>query len=141
MGNSVRQRKNFLQPRPDIGVQRRGARRLHLRHQKADEVVSRTPSSARFDKSMSDEARAESINGIWLCEYDAKLIDNDAIRYPAALLKQWKAQRITIAQSGQEQGGGASPAAILTNQYIFEKSTSIHAPTSEPAGTEPRSFQ
>ena len=97
----------------------------------AAHIRGRTEPTARYDASMTDVQRAEPGNGLWLCEYDAKLIDNDAIRYPIALLKQWKAQRIVIAQFEQEQGAGASPAAILAHQLSLQASSPAQAPTTE----------
>lgn len=97
----------------------------------AAHIRGRTERTARYDASMTDVQRAEPANGIWLCEYDAKLIDNDAIRYPVALLEQWKAQRIAIAQFEQEQGAGASPASILAHQLSLQASSPVQAPTLE----------
>ncbi|WP_077000578.1 hypothetical protein [Variovorax sp. KK3] len=42
---------------------------------------------------MTPEQRRSFDNGIWLCQSCASLIDKDATRYPAALLRAWKMRR------------------------------------------------
>lgn len=44
----------------------------------------------RFDPNLSPAQRASIINGIWLCQTCAKVIDADQTRYSVALLYQWK---------------------------------------------------
>ncbi|WP_050420302.1 hypothetical protein [Bradyrhizobium tropiciagri] len=39
---------------------------------------------------MSSEERSGILNGIWLCQKHAKLIDDDEVEYPASLLREWK---------------------------------------------------
>jgi hypothetical protein len=41
---------------------------------------------------MTPEERAAPDNGIWLCQTDGKLVDNDEVRYTVDGLKTWKAQ-------------------------------------------------
>lgn len=47
--------------------------------------------AARFRADMTDAARAEITNGIWLCRNCHKVVDSDPQRFPAALLFQWRA--------------------------------------------------
>jgi hypothetical protein len=44
----------------------------------------------RFDPNLTPEQRGGIINGIWLCQTCAKLIDADEQRYSIALLYHWK---------------------------------------------------
>ncbi len=41
---------------------------------------------------MTDGARAEITNGIWLCRNCHKIVDNDALSYPADLLFSWRTE-------------------------------------------------
>lgn len=46
--------------------------------------------SKRYDPNMTDHARAEITNGIWLCRNCHKLVDSDEQRFPSALLFKWR---------------------------------------------------
>jgi hypothetical protein len=48
----------------------------------------------RYDPSLSVEQRSHVNNAIWLCQTCAKLVDNDTVRFPIAVLHAWK----TIAE-------------------------------------------
>jgi hypothetical protein len=39
---------------------------------------------------MNSEERSGIINGIWLCQNHAKLIDDDETSFPASTLREWK---------------------------------------------------
>lgn len=56
----------------------------------AAHIAAASPGGPRFDPAMSAEDRAAFDNGIWLCQTCGKLVDNDPLRYPSALLKKWK---------------------------------------------------
>jgi len=58
----------------------------------AAHISGAAPGGPRFDPVLTPEQRKSSDNGIWLCQNCAKLIDNDADRYTASLLFQWKEQ-------------------------------------------------
>ena len=63
----------------------------------------------RFDADLSPEQRADSSNGIWLCQTCAKLVDNDATRFNRAVLEAWKraaerAAGAALASGGRETG-------------------------------------
>ena len=81
----------------------------------AAHIHGRTKLVARHDTAMSDEALAAPDNGLWLCEYDAKLIDNDSRLYTVPLLRQWKQQRIVTAQREQAQGSGTAEASLFAH--------------------------
>jgi hypothetical protein len=56
----------------------------------AAHITAAAQGGPRYDSTLTPEERAAITNGIWLCQNCAKLIDNDAIRYSADLLRQWK---------------------------------------------------
>lgn len=58
------------------------------------------PGDIRFDASITDAQRADASNCIWLCASCHTLIDkNGGTGYPAALLKQWKADHEALILS------------------------------------------
>ncbi|MEN0653923.1 MULTISPECIES: hypothetical protein [Hyphobacterium] len=56
----------------------------------AAHICGARPSSARYVSTMSDLARAEITNAIWLCRNCHKKIDGDADSYSAARLFSWR---------------------------------------------------
>lgn len=56
----------------------------------AAHIYGARPDAPRYDPQMSDLARAEITNGIWLCRNCHGKIDRDAFKYPAALLFAWR---------------------------------------------------
>ncbi len=64
----------------------------------AAHIYGARPKSPRYLDSMSDVARSEITNAIWLCRNCHKKIDRDASLYPAELLFEWRElheQRVT----------------------------------------------
>lgn len=59
----------------------------------AAHITAASPDGPRYDASLTTEQRKAHENGIWLCQNHGKLVDNDAVRYSAVLLREWK--RIT----------------------------------------------
>lgn len=56
----------------------------------AAHIYAAKPSGPRYQKLMTDTARAEITNGIWLCRNCHKMIDSDPERFPADLLFAWR---------------------------------------------------
>jgi tetratricopeptide (TPR) repeat protein len=56
----------------------------------AAHITAASPGGARYDPSLSPQERSGPGNGIWLCQTHAKLVDNDATRFPVQLLREWK---------------------------------------------------
>jgi hypothetical protein len=54
----------------------------------------------RYEPSQSEDERRSIHNGIWLCSNCGTLVDNDAARFPAVLLRVWKAQAELEAAEG-----------------------------------------
>lgn len=56
----------------------------------AAHIFGARPNSKRFIPEMSDTARAEITNGIWLCRNCHKLIDTDNQKYSSEILFKWR---------------------------------------------------
>jgi hypothetical protein len=56
----------------------------------AAHIFGANPGSARFEERMSSIERSDITNAIWLCRICHKLIDADAVRFPASLLFEWR---------------------------------------------------
>jgi hypothetical protein len=46
--------------------------------------------AARFEEKMLDQERRDITNAIWLCRNCHKLVDSDAVQFPAATLFEWR---------------------------------------------------
>ncbi len=66
-------------------------------------ITAAAPGGPRYDASLSSEERKGIANALWLCQNCAKLIDNDAVRFPVELLRGWKqdVENETLAQVGK----------------------------------------
>lgn len=58
----------------------------------AAHITAAAPGGPRYDPLLTPEARRSPENGIWLCQNCAKRVDSDPGRFPASLLRVWKAQ-------------------------------------------------
>jgi hypothetical protein len=74
----------------------------------AAHITAASAGGPRFNAALSQENRASAANGVWLCQNCAKLVDNDARRFPADLLWAWKAQ--AEAEAFEQIGKVSSPA-------------------------------
>ena len=70
------------------------------------------PESKRYVSDMTDTARAEITNGIWLCRNCHKLIDTDDVRYTIDLLFAWREEHEKFVLSEL----GTSSSKIQLNQ-------------------------
>ena len=64
----------------------------HVTLGQACHITAAAPGGPRYDESLTPEARREPNNGIWMCLKHARLIDADEKRFPADLLRRWKAE-------------------------------------------------
>lgn len=71
--------------------------------------------SKRYNPDMTDSARAEITNSIWLCRNCHRLIDTDEIKYSASVLFAWREEH---------EGYIASILGNRTDQIIYEDRTS-----------------
>ena len=56
----------------------------------AAHITGASPGGARYIPDLRSEERSAIGNGIWLCQNHAKLIDDDELSYPAAVLLRWR---------------------------------------------------
>jgi hypothetical protein len=76
----------------------------------AAHITAASAGGPRFDAALSPETRASAANGVWLCQNCAKLVDNDARRFPAELLREWKAR--AEAEAFEQIGRASSPRVM-----------------------------
>ena len=69
----------------------------------AAHITAASPDGPRYDATLTPELRRATDNGIWLCQTDAKLVDNDAVRYTVDSLRDWKARAEEAAARELEQ--------------------------------------
>jgi tetratricopeptide (TPR) repeat protein len=62
-------------------------------------ITAAAPGGPRFDAQLRPDERAGTANGIWLCQWCAKLVDDDATQFTKAVLLQWKTSAETHAQT------------------------------------------
>lgn len=81
----------------------------------AAHITSASPDGPRYDPTLTSEQRSSPDNGIWLCQTDGKLVDNDSVRYTVSGLKDWKARAEQMAARELEERlhRYANSAAIL----------------------------
>ncbi len=56
----------------------------------AAHIRAAAPRGPRYCAAMTQDQRKDERNGIWLCQYCAKLIDSDVSAYTVELLESWK---------------------------------------------------
>jgi hypothetical protein len=55
----------------------------------AAHISAASPGGARYDATLSSEARTDIANGIWLCQTHAKMVDDDELTYTSVILHEW----------------------------------------------------
>jgi hypothetical protein len=78
----------------------------------AAHITAASPGGPRYDPGLLPEERSGPENGIWLCQNDAKLIDNDAARFTVDVLKKWKRDAEAEASSRVGKTAATSHAPI-----------------------------
>lgn len=58
----------------------------------AAHITAAAPGGPRYEPTITSQKRSDISNGIWLCQTCAKLVDNDATRFTATVLRSWKSQ-------------------------------------------------
>ncbi|BFU90507.1 MAG: hypothetical protein NTAFB01_16940 [Nitrospira sp.] len=70
----------------------------------AAHISAASPGGPRYEADLSPEQRADSSNGIWLCQTCAKLIDSDDHRFSRPVLEGWKRAAERAAAIDLSQG-------------------------------------
>ncbi len=97
----------------------------------AAHVRAASKGGARHDASMTTAQRQHIRNGIWLCQVDAKLIDDDESEFTVAVLEKMKAAH--EAEIGNLVSSGRSEARPSDAEILDE----FAAVLDRPALTEP----
>lgn len=69
----------------------------------AAHITAASPAGPRYDPTLTSEQRASADNGIWLCQTDGKLVDNDEVRYTVDVLRDWKTRAEAASARELEQ--------------------------------------
>lgn len=77
----------------------------------AAHITAASPGGKRYDATSTSEERAMAINGIWLCQNCAKLIDSDAHQFSVETLRGWKNAAEARAQRSLQDNGPLSANA------------------------------
>ena len=65
----------------------------------AAHIYGARPNAKRYDSKMTDVARAEITNAIWVCRNCHKLVDTDPHKYPSEILFAWREQHERYVQA------------------------------------------
>ncbi|HUD56970.1 MAG TPA: hypothetical protein VMR02_17185 [Terracidiphilus sp.] len=90
----------------------------------AAHITAASPGGARYDSTLLPEQRSAAMNGIWLCQNCAKLVDSDPSAYPSELLHAWKTMREINARNsiGQTASKAIETEAQRKSKKILESS-------------------
>lgn len=92
----------------------------------ASHITAASAGGPRYDISLSPSERSSIVNGIWLCQSCAKIIDNDVTRYTTEILRNWK--REAEFQADSELTGHRA------SDYLPQPASALHAPIPRMAG-------
>jgi hypothetical protein len=76
--------------------------------------------AARFNPEMSDSARGDVTNGIWLCRNCHKQVDTDARMFPAELLFEWRRDHERSMLESLGKAGALRQRVLLRSLQGFE---------------------
>jgi hypothetical protein len=75
-------------------------------------ITAASKGGPRFKPGLRSQDRSSAENGIWLCQNCGKLVDNDEVRFPEVLLREWKSW--AEAEAREQLGKQASDLAFVT---------------------------
>src|SRR5580704_773794 len=85
----------------------------------AAHITAASPGGPRYDPDLVPEERSAPSNGIWLCQNDGKLVDNDAARFTVDVLMKWKLDAETEAKERVGRTHVSSPTTIPTTMFVL----------------------
>ena len=97
----------------------------------ASHIHAAAKNGPRYDESQTREERGAPTNGIWLCLKHGVEVDTDENRFPATLLKQWKAKAEQAAALRQQ----SAPVASAAHNLLRAASELLDSCQSLPDGT------
>lgn len=86
----------------------------------AAHITAASPGGPRFNPSLTSEERCGYDNGIWLCVYHARVVDQDDLGHSVELLRSWK--RKAESHAAERLGKPMAHAPILsrdTRQFVL----------------------
>lgn len=104
----------------------------------AAHITAASPGGPRYDAGLTAEQRGSATNGIWLCQTDAKLVDDDVASYPVDVLRSWKehAEEGARAMLGRPTSGQCFDAAVeVSLQRADDDGIVAVGTTNLPSGT------
>lgn len=78
-------------------------------------ICAASPGGARYDASMSHEARKSYHNGLWLCKNCAWMIDHDE-KFTVELLRDWKRNAESLAEQENGRNFSREPAETVVRK-------------------------
>jgi hypothetical protein len=87
----------------------------------AAHITAAAPDGPRFDPSLEPDARTDASNGIWLCQNDGKLVDNDLTRFTADRLRDWKSAAEQRAADAVGKAWTSSAGALSSQASILQR--------------------
>ena len=137
--------------RPDCRIQTMGpnADPSKSAHEgKAAHISAASPAGPRGDPNLTPQQRSSIHNGIWLCSNCATIVDTDQLRYPQALLREWKeqAERSALNARGKPAPRAEDAVQLLASAFTGQTQRAIpgaianvHAATERALGAlDPR---
>jgi hypothetical protein len=106
----------------------------------AAHIAAAAPGGPRYDPGMTPDERSNIENAIWLCQNCAKLVDNDAARFEARVLRDWKRQAEMSAFERIGKPTGSIEASELAEFQIVGRFGLVQTVYVSPAGLDDRYF-
>lgn len=91
----------------------------------AAHITAASQGGARYDADLDTISRSSAANGIWLCQTCAKLVDNDAARFPAELLRSWKSDAEERALSSIGRATSSNESSVAHPLPSFDRLTDL----------------
>ncbi len=85
----------------------------------AAHITAASTNGPRFDSTLTPQERKSHANALWLCQFCAKLIDNDEKHYDVDVLRKWKTHAEESARLSIE-GGASSPLAKVSDVDLIK---------------------
>lgn len=82
----------------------------------AAHITAASVGGPRYEPRLTSVERRSINNGVWLCQNDAKQIDDDPRRFSIELLRRWRSAAETAA--AQEQGRAQAQSAALRGVFV-----------------------
>lgn len=87
----------------------------------AAHITAASAGGPRFDSTLTQDERKSALNGIWLCQKCAKLIDSDEARYTVEKILRWKSlaesKAAEILEKGPECVTSKKPRELIVREF------------------------